>query len=167
MALISTLSLWGNNTLAQKINVGDKAPQFSLYDQDGNLFNSSDFLGKNVMVVFFYPKDGSGICTKEACSFKDNFAEFTSHGAVVVGINSADAQSHKKFKEQNRLPFNLLCDPKNKVLRLFGVKNKFIFTGRETFVIDLSGKIAFQFNSFTQGEAHVTQVINYLKTPLK
>jgi len=164
MTLLAILPFFGKSLHAQKLKVGDEAPTFSLYDQDGVLFNSKDVIGKKILVLFFYPKDGSSVCTKEACSFKDAYSDLSGKGVTVVGINSANAESHKKFKTQNKLPYNLLCDTKNKVLRQFGVKNKFIFTGRETFVIDLNGKIAFQFNSFTNGEAHIQQVNNYLNS---
>lgn len=149
---------------AQKSLIGEMAPLFSLTDQDGNAFNSKDYLGKNVLILFFYPKDESGICTKEVCSFRDSYAAFTDYNAVVVGINAADKESHKNFRDKNRLPYNLLCDPENKTSAMFGIKKKFIVVpGRETFVIDEAGKIIFHFNNFKNGEEHANQIITFLK----
>lgn len=152
---------WTNNN--KHLNVGENVPDFALVDQNGKEFSVKDFVGKKILVIYFYPKDESSVCTKEACSFRDSFADFTNAGAMVIGINSGNVETHKKFQEHHHLPFTLLSDPGNKVLKLFGVKNKFVFTGRETFVIDLAGKVAYTFNSFTQGSKHTDEAINFIK----
>ncbi|HEY4965047.1 MAG TPA: peroxiredoxin [Puia sp.] len=147
-----------NKTLA----VGDTVPVFSLRDQNDSLFNIADFIGKKTLVIYFYPKDESSGCTKEACSFRDNYNAFTDAGAMVVGINSGTVDSHRKFIVHHQLPFTLLSDSGNKVLKMFGVKSKFFITGRETFVIDKMGKIVFTFDSFMNGPAHEKEALTFI-----
>jgi len=142
---------------------GDKVPSFTLQDQNGNTFNINDYIGKKKMVIYFYPKDESLVCTKEACSFRDSFADFTDANAIVVGVNSASVESHKAFAAKNRIPFTLLSDPGNKVLKQFGIRNLLFITGRETFVVDLDGKIAFSFRANMAGSAHSEKVLDFLK----
>jgi len=144
--------------------VGDSIPAFSLYNQDGHLFDSRDYVGKKILVIYFYPKDESAVCTKEACSFRDNYESFSKEGAIVVGINSGSVESHKEFQQHHQLPFILLSDPDNKVLKMFGVKSKFFMTGRETFVVGMNGKIEYTYNSFTNGTAHAAETLKYIKT---
>jgi peroxiredoxin Q/BCP len=148
---------------AKHLGVGDAVPDFALYDQNGRLFNSKDYIGKKICVIYFYPKDESSVCTKEACSFRDSYADFEKAGAIVIGINAAAPEVHRKFAEHHHLPFTLLSDPGNKVLRLFGVKNMLVITGRETFVIGLDGKVAFRYNSMSDGERHVAEALKFLR----
>jgi thioredoxin-dependent peroxiredoxin len=145
------------------LKIGDTVPLFSLRDQNDSLFNLSDYTGKKILVIYFYPKDESSGCTKEACSFRDNYNEFTKAGAMVVGINSGSADSHRNFAQHHQLPFTLLSDPGNKVLKMFGVKSRFFITGRETFVIDKSGKIAFIFDSFLHATDHEKEALSFIK----
>jgi len=144
------------------LTVGDPVPVFSLRDQQDSLFNSADYVGKEILVIYFYPKDESSVCTKEACSFRDGYADFLKAGARVIGINSGSVESHKNFARNHQLPFTLLSDPDNKVLKMFGVKGKFVFTGRETFVIDKTGRIVFTYNSFTNGPAHKEEALGFI-----
>ena len=102
-------------------------------------------------------------CTREACSFRDQYDKFMKAGAMVIGVNSGTVESHKKFIQNHNLPFTLLSDPDNKVLKMFGVKSKFFITGRETFIVDLSGKIVFTFDSFTNGPAHEKEALQFYK----
>lgn len=146
------------------LKVGDKIPSFSLRDQSDSLFSISDYIGKKILVVYFYPKDESSVCTKEACSFRDQYDQFTKAGAMVIGINSGTVESHKEFIQNHKLPFTLLSDPDNKVLKMFGVKSKFFISGRETFVIDLSGKIVFTYDSFTNGPAHEKEALQFINS---
>ncbi|EHQ30243.1 peroxiredoxin [Mucilaginibacter paludis] len=147
-------------TRAQKVlTVGDAVPSFSLKDQDGKLFNIKDAIGKHILIVYFYPKDESMVCTKEACAFRDSFADFTKAGAQVIGINAGTVESHKNFQKNHQLPFILLSDPDNKVLKMFGVKNKFFMTGRQTFVVDMKGKIALSYESMLEGTEHSRQAL--------
>jgi thioredoxin-dependent peroxiredoxin len=146
------------------LTVGDPLPQFSLKDDNDSVFNIADYVGKEVLVIYFYPRDESSVCTKEACSFRDNYAAFTAAGARVIGINSGSVESHRKFRTNHNLPFTLLSDPGNKVLKLFGVKSKFLISGRETFVIDKSGKIRFTYDSFINGPAHEAEALAFIKS---
>ena len=145
------------------LKVGDKIPQFSLQDQHGDLFDVGQLIGQKKLVIYFYPKDESAVCTKEACAFRDSFADFTASGAVVVGINSATPESHLKFAQKNGLPFQLLSDPGNALLKQFGIKNVLFLTGRETFLIGLDGKIAFSYRAFLSGASHPEEVLGFLK----
>lgn len=145
------------------LKTGDKIPSFSLADQNGKTFDVTQFIGKKKLVIYFYPKDNSAVCTKEACSFRDSFQDFTDVGAIVVGINAASVESHAAFAQKQRLPFVLLSDPGDKVLKQFGIKPFLFLTGRETFVIDLDGKIAFSYRAFLDGESHAENVLGFLK----
>ncbi|TWV94368.1 peroxiredoxin [Chitinophaga pinensis] len=145
------------------LTTGDHIPDFSLQDQNGQLFNIRDYIGKKKLVIYFYPKDESGICTKEACSFRDSYADFTDAGAIVIGINAGSVESHRSFKEHHRLPFTLLSDPGNKVLKQFGIKNVLFLTGRETFLIGLDGKVAASFRGFLKGDAHAEKMLDMLQ----
>jgi len=156
---ISDTNISGKKT----VSVGDKLPVFSLKDQDGNTFSTAEYIGKKKMVIYFYPQDESAVCTKEACAFRDSFSAFEDAGAVVIGINSASVESHKAFQQHHRLPFTLLSDPDNKVLKTFGIKNVLFLTGRETFVVDISGKIVFNFRGFLNGNEHSQKALEALK----
>ncbi|MFB9844833.1 peroxiredoxin [Mucilaginibacter ginsenosidivorans] len=146
----------------RSLDVGDKLPAFSLKDQDGNTFNSADHIGKSMMVIYFYPKDESMVCTKEACAFRDDFDDFTEAGAKVIGINGGTVASHKAFEQHYKLPFTLLSDPGDKVYKLFGVKGSLFFTGRKTFVIDLQGKIVYTHDGLLEGRAHADESLKYI-----
>lgn len=153
---------------AQKhLAVGDAAPTFSLTDQDGKTFNMADHIGKDILVIYFYPKDESMVCTKEACGFRDSFDAFTKAGAKVIGINSGTVASHKAFAEHYKLPFTVLSDPGNKVYNMFGVKTKIFFSGRETFVVDLKGKIVYQHEAMMQGKQHADDALAFIKAAKK
>jgi len=151
-------------TPSKPLAVGNAVPAFTLKDQDGRTFNINDVIGKKVLIIYFYPKDESMVCTKEACAFRDSFADYTKEGAQIIGINGGTVESHKEFTEHYKLPFILLSDSDNKVLKKFGVKNKFFMTGRQTFVIDLKGKIAFSYESMLEGTAHSKQALAVVKS---
>ena len=148
--------------MSKTLEIGDKVPFFVLRDQDGKNFNSETDLRGKTTVVYFYPKDESAVCTKEACAFRDSYQEFTDAGIQVVGINNADVESHKRFAEKNRLPFKLLSDPGNKVIKQFGVKNALFLTGRETFIVDDKGIIVYKFRDFFKGAAHAKGALRFL-----
>ena len=166
--ILAFLITWGLflTCSAQKkhLDVGDSIPAFSLQDQNGKTFDTKDYVGKKILVVYFYPKDESSVCTKEACGFRDSYADFTAAGALVVGINSASVESHKSFQQHRELPFILLSDPNNQVLHQFGVGKKMGITGRETFVIDLNGKIRYAFNALLSGNEHSQKALAFIKT---
>jgi peroxiredoxin Q/BCP len=168
--IIALLSFMAHPSHAQTkphITVGDKVPVFSLQDQNGKIFNIADHIGKQMLVIYFYPKDESMVCTKEACAFRDSFDEFTKAGAMVIGINSGTVASHKAFTEHYKLPFVLLSDPGNKVYNQFGIKGKLFFTGRETFIVDLTGKVFYQYESMMEGKRHAEDALSYIKSQAK
>lgn len=147
----------------KRLEVGDTIPEFSLIDHDGNVFDSKDYVGKHVLVVYFYPKDDSPGCTKQACAIRDQYESFTDANALVVGINSGSVESHKAFRQKHNLPFTLLSDPGDAVLKAFGVRNFMFLTGRETFVVGLDGKIAFTFKGMFKDTEHVEGVLAFLR----
>lgn len=130
-----------------QLKIGDKAPEFSLNDQNGELHNLSDYRGRKV-VLYFYPKDDTPGCTKEACNFRGNIARFTTAGVEVIGVSVDSEKSHAKFANKYELPFILLADTEKKVVEDYGVwgeKNfmgrKYLGTTRSTFLIDEEGVI--------------------------
>ena len=149
------------------LKIGDKLPSFSAKDTNGNIFNSLDYIGKQPLVIYFYPKDDTPGCTAQACSFRDNYQEFKDLGAEVVGISSDTVTSHLKFKSKFNLPFILLSDNDKKLRKLFGVQNNlFIIPGRETFVMDKNGIILMIFNSMS-AEIHIEKALKTLKELVK
>ncbi len=129
------------------LKVGDKAPQFSGRDTQGNPVSLADFKGRK-LVLYFYPKDNTPGCTAEACDFRDNYHRFISRGYAVVGVSKDSEESHKKFSEKYSLPFPLVADPDLEILKAYeawGEKNmygkKTMGTLRKTYVIDENGVI--------------------------
>ena len=127
--------------------VGSKAPEFTLPDQDGVLHSLSDYRGKKV-ILYFYPKDNTSGCTAQACSYRDLLPQFQEKGAVVLGVSKDSVASHKKFAENYGLPFTLLSDPEAKVIEAYGAwqekKNygrTYMGIVRSTFLIDEEGII--------------------------
>jgi peroxiredoxin Q/BCP len=130
------------------LKTGDKAPDFRASDQDGETVSLKELRGRKV-VLYFYPKDDTPGCTKEACSFRDGFSKFRRRNIEVLGVSVDDEKSHKKFAEKYDLPFRLLADPERKIVRDYGVwgekslyGRKYMGTNRVTYVIDEKGKIA-------------------------
>ncbi len=146
------------------LKIGDTISNFTLQDQNGDDFDSATLVGKKSIVIFFYPKDYTPGCTKEACSFRDNYEEFTNLGAEVIGISSDSVKMHQKFAKSYKLPFTLLADPKKKVRKLFKIPNKFfgLLPGRETYVVDKNGKIMMIFNS-SGATKHIEKALAALK----
>ena len=145
--------------------VGESAPAFSLKDQHGKKVSLADFAGRKNVVVYFYPKDDTPGCTKESCTFRDQYTAFTDIGAEVLGISSDSEQSHLKFAEKYKLPFPLLSDAGGEVRKQFRVpKSLGLLPGRVTFVIDKKGVIRHVFNSQLNPTKHVDEAIGVLKT---
>ena len=150
-------------TIVLSLKVGDKVPAFTLNDQDGKPFSITDVIGRKVIVIYFYPKDESPVCTKEACAFRDNYTDFVKRGALVIGINGGTVESHRDFRRKYNLPFILLSDPGNTVLKAFGVHGSLGMTGRETFVVGLDGKVAFTYNSMLNGKRHMEEALDFIE----
>jgi len=146
------------------LNVGDPAPTFTLPDGDGNTINLTDLQGKWV-VLYFYPRDNTPGCTKEACSFRDVYDTYKSKDVVVLGMNTDDAKAHSKFSTKYNLPFPLLTDPDGAVATAYESYGKkkmmgkeFLGIFRKTFIIDPEGKIA-KIYPKVKPEAHAEEVL--------
>ena len=148
-----------STTNKSTLKIGDMVPEFTLKDQNEKDFTLTDFIGKQNLVIYFYPKDDTPGCTKEACQFRDDFEIFTDLDAIVVGISSDSPMSHQDFIAKYNLPFTLLTDSTDEVRKAFGVKGNYSNQqpGRVTFVIDKMGVIQYVFDSGTEIEAHVEQ----------
>ena len=148
-----------------KVNVGDTAPDFTLKSQKGSDVTFSDFRGKKNVVLYFYPKDETPGCTREACTFRDSYELFTDLGAEVIGVSADTVESHKAFAEHYNLPFNLLSDLDNAVRKLYGATSTLgIIPGRVTFIIDKKGVVRHVFSSQFQPEKHIEEAREVLKT---
>ena len=150
------------------LNIGDKAPSFKLKNQDAKTICLSDFKGKPI-VLYFYPKDDTSGCTKEACNFRDEFPKFGKLKAEIIGLSADSVESHKKFAEKYKLPFNLLSDEKKEVLEKYGVwqeksmyGRKYMGIVRTTFIINPSGKISKIFSK-VKVDVHNKEVMEALK----
>jgi len=133
--------------LELKLKVGDQAPAFTVATSGGGKISLADYLGKNV-ILYFYPKDDTPGCTKEACAFRDGFADFKKRGAVILGVSTDPVKAHDKFVEKFNLPFLLLADEDKKIVEAYGVwgektfmGRKYLGTNRVTFLIGPDGKI--------------------------
>jgi peroxiredoxin Q/BCP len=147
-----------------KVKVGELAPDFTLQDQEGRFVSLSEFEHKKHVVLFFYPKDFSPGCTKQVCSFRDSYEDFTDHGAIVMGVSSDSIQSHKEFLYQHQLPFTLLSDPKGKVRSLYGATKGFgLLPGRYTFLIDTNRLVRRIFTSEINMQKHIDEALRVLK----
>lgn len=145
--------------------IGDRAPEFSATTQDGEKIHLSNYLGKHALVLFFYPKDGTPVCTKEACAFRDSYERFVDAGAEVIGISSDTDESHREFARDHKLSFPLLSDADGSLRRAFGVPKTFgLFPGRVTYVIDKEGIIRLIFSAQFASEAHVRQALKTVGT---
>ncbi len=146
------------------VNVGDKAPDFTLPSQMGDSVTLSEYFGKKNIVLYFYPKDETIGCTKEACTFRDSYEAFTKLGAEVLGVSGQSVESHKSFASHHGLPFLLLSDADNKVRHLYGVPATMgIIPGRVTYIIDKKGIVRHVFNSQYQPEKHVEEAKEVLE----
>ncbi|MBD2022622.1 thioredoxin-dependent thiol peroxidase [Leptolyngbya sp. FACHB-36] len=146
------------------LQIGDPAPDFSLPDGDGNLVRLADLKGKRV-VLYFYPRDNTSGCTKEACSFRDAYAEFQEHDVVVLGVSTDDAKAHQKFSAKFQLPFPLLTDVDGQVATRYdsyGLKKfmgkEYMGISRNTFVIGPDGRIE-KIYTKVKPDAHAADVL--------
>jgi peroxiredoxin Q/BCP len=148
------------------LKIGDMAPDFELPSQDGAMVSLSSFRGKKGIVLYFYPKDFTPGCTKQACVFRDMYSEFQKAGAEVVGVSSDSMENHLAFSRKYSLPFQLLSDTAKTVRRLYGVKDTLgILQGRVTFIIDRSGVIRGIYSSQIMLSKHGKVALEILRNP--
>jgi peroxiredoxin Q/BCP len=146
------------------VDVGDEAPDFTLKSQNVEDVTLSEFRGKKNVVLYFYPKDETPGCTREACTFRDSYELFSDLGAEVIGVSADTVESHKAFAEHYNLPFILLSDLDNRVRKLYGATSALGFiSGRVTFIIDKKGVIRHVFSSQLQPEKHIEEARKVLK----
>lgn len=147
------------------MKIGERIPDFEVPDQDWNNMKSSELLGKP-SVVYFYPKDDTPGCTKQACTFRDQFEEFQDLGASVVGVSNDSPEEHRQFIEKYRIPFRLLSDIKGELRKKFDVPaNLFgLIPGRVTFVFDQEGALIHQFHSQSKTEKHIDEALDAIRS---
>ena len=142
---------------------GQKAPAIQALDQNGKTIKLSDYAGKSTVVLYFYPKDDTPGCTKEACSLRDGYVALKAAGAVVLGVSGDDVKSHEAFAAKYHLPFSLLADPDRAIINAYGVKMTGLnFAKRVTFVIDRQGVIRKIFRD-VKPEGHDQEVFAAVK----
>jgi thioredoxin-dependent peroxiredoxin len=150
--------------MAHGIQVGDKAPDFTLPSQSGEPVRLQDRLGEGVVVLYFYPKDDTRGCTAEACAFRDSHEVFTDAGAEVIGISSDSVGKHAAFAGQHKLPFTLLSDQGGQVRKSYGVPSVLgLLPGRVTYVIDRQGTVRHVFSSMTNIGQHVNEALEVVR----
>jgi thioredoxin-dependent peroxiredoxin len=151
--------------LSEPVKISDRARAFSLPSENGDNVNLSDFIGRGPVVLFFYPKDNTVVCTKEACAFRDSYDELRAiDDAEVFGISSDSVESHKRFSSEYRLPFRILSDENGAVRALYGVpKTLGILAGRVTYVIDGKGVVIHIISSQLGYKKHVEEAIEALR----
>ncbi|PJJ84176.1 thioredoxin-dependent thiol peroxidase [Mucilaginibacter auburnensis] len=150
------------------LKAGDKAPEFTANDQNGQAVSLADFKGK-IVILYFYPKDDTPGCTAEACDFRDNYQSLQAQGYQVIGVSTDDEKSHKKFVTKHSLPFPLIADTDQSIVQAYGVwgeKNmygkKYMGTMRTTFIIDADGVISHVISK-VDTKASSQQVLDLIK----
>lgn len=152
--------------LPMALQIGDNCPLFTLNDQNNQPFSIDSVLGKQVLVIYFYPKDNTPGCTAEACSFRDAYEDFKDLGCEVIGISSDSPEKHKQFAAKHRLSFTLLADTKKEVRNTFGVPGNLfgLIPGRVTYIVDKQGKIRHIYNSLTNAATHIEESLSAVKS---
>jgi peroxiredoxin Q/BCP len=146
------------------IQVGDRAPEFTAIAQDGRQISLADYRGKQAVVLYFYPKDHTHVCTTQACSFRDAYEDFIQAGAEVIGVSSDDAARHQGFAAKHRLPFILVSDVDQSLRKAFAVPNTLaVIPGRVTYVIDREGIVRHVFNSQLNAGRHVAEALKTVR----
>lgn len=146
------------------VQVGDPAPDVCLKTESGGELRLSDFRNDKVVVLFFYPKDNTAICTREACAFRDAYEQFVEAGAVVIGVSADSAASHGAFAARHSLPFYLASDEDHALRRAFGVPKTFgLLPGRVTYVIDKAGIVRLVFSAQLTAERHVRESLQIVR----
>ncbi len=144
---------------------GDVMPEFTLKDQEGHEVNGHALIGDKILIIYFYPKDFTPGCIREACSFRDNMEKFVDSGARVVGISADSVGTHRKFAKSFNLDYLLLSDPDRVVHQKFGIPSSFfgLLSGRVTFVVGLDGVVKFALESQFQPLKHVYNSLKAVK----
>lgn len=146
--------------MAGGIQAGDKAPDFTLPSQSAEQVRLADRLGERVVVLYFFPKDGTPGCTAQACAFRDSHEVFADAGAEVIGVSSDSVDSHAAFAGRHKLPFTLLSDQGGRVRKSYGVPPVLgVLPGRVTYVIDRQGTVRHVFNSMTRIGHHIDDAL--------
>ncbi len=149
----------------EKVQVGDRAPAFSLPTQTGAMVSLKDFVGKSAVVLYFYPKDDTAGCTAEACGFRDRYEVFKEAGAQVIGISADSQESHQRFASKHSLPFLLLSDRDGMVRKLYGVPTLMgMLPSRVTFVIDKEGIVRLVFSDMMHMQRHITEALRIVQS---
>jgi peroxiredoxin Q/BCP len=147
-----------------KLAIGEKAPEFTARAHTGQDVALADYLGKQVVVLFFYPMDGTPMCTTEACGFRDAYADFVAAGATVIGVSGSSLESHRKFAEARKLPFLLISDQDGALRKAFDVPRLLgVLPGRTTFVIDKQGVIRHKFTSHFTADRHIDEALRVVR----
>lgn len=147
------------------MKIGQIAPDFTLPDHNRDRFNLGQHLQQGSIVIFFYIKDDSAVCTAEATAFRDRFQVFQTMGAQVVGISNDPEDVHQRFAQKNKLPFLLLSDEKGEVRSAFGVPKKMGFVpGRATYILDKQGIVRGISESMTNAKSHVDDALAVLRS---
>ena len=146
------------------MQIGDILKPFKAIDQDGNEFDMTQLIGQKPLVIYFYPKNFTPGCTKEACDFRDNNQDFVDLGAEVIGISADSEKSHHRFATKYKLPFTLITDANGTIRRQFGVKKSLLglLPGRETFVFDKHGVLVHRHNSM-DARSHIRKALKEVK----
>jgi peroxiredoxin Q/BCP len=144
------------------LKVGDKAPNFEGFTDENKKVSLIELLEKNNLVLYFYPKDETPGCTAEACSFRDEWDDLLGLDANVVGISSDSVESHKKFKENRKLPFTLISDPSKSIRKLYEASGM-LLPSRVTYIIKKDGTIVHVYNSQLNAKNHVREAVEALK----
>jgi peroxiredoxin Q/BCP len=148
----------------KSLTVGDPLPDIRLPDQKGEMISLRSCIGTSALVLFFYPKDDSLICTREACQFRDRYEEFKGGGVEVVGISDDSSESHASFAARHRLPFTLLSDVGGQARRRFGTGSTIgLLPGRVTYVVDKQGVVRHIYRSQLQAKRHVRMALSALR----
>jgi peroxiredoxin Q/BCP len=146
------------------LKVGDKIPDFTAKSSQNTVFDTKDYIGKQMLVFYYYPKDETPGCTAQACSFRDQYQDFRDLGVEVIGISSDSAKSHESFASKHKLPFILLPDENKKIQNLFGVPKALfgLLPGRVTYFVDKSGVVRFIHDSMNP-LGHISKTLDFIK----
>ncbi len=147
------------------LDIGDIFPDFTLKDENNKDFIFSENLNDKHLVIYFYPKDETPGCTKQACYFRDSYEQFLNYDCNVIGISGDTVESHLNFKKKNNLPFTLLSDHKNHLRNEIGIPKDFLglVPGRQTFLLKNTGEIIFIFHSSINMKSHIDEALSTLK----